>query len=350
MGDELTERQRAILRLLIEQYVVTARPVASEMLAAHVQLGVSPATVRSALAELERAGYIVQPHTSAGRVPSDKGYRYFVEHLMGASVLAPSEQRTIDHQFHQVELDVDEWVHLAASMLSRLVRNAAVVTPPHSSVPRLKYFQLLDLTGQRAMLVLVAQDGTLTQQLLTLDEPWDQERLGALATEANRWFYNMTAAELAAAALPDDAPALAGRVRDLVVALLARMEEPVTSRVYREGLSQLIDQPEFREAERLKQMLDLLEGDTVLLSIMPAVQAREGVQVIIGDEHGSDQMRNCSVVVARYGLPENINGVIGVIGPTRMPYGRAVSSVRYLADRLSSMLDELYGVPRRSDA
>jgi len=350
MGDELNERQRAILRLLVEQYVATARPVASEMLAGHTQLGVSPATVRNALVELERAGYILQPHTSAGRVPSDKGYRYFVEHLMGASALPPSEQRTIDHQFHQVELDMDEWVHLAASLLSRLVRNAAVVTPPHSSMPRLKYFQLLDLTGQRAMLVLVAQDGTLTQQVLALDEPLDQERLSAVASEANRWFHNMTATDLAASTLPDDAPALAGRVRDLLIALLARMEEPVASRVYREGLSQLIDQPEFREAERLKQMFDLLEGDTVLLSIMPAVQSREGVQVIIGDEHRSDQMRNCSVVVARYGLPENINGVIGVIGPTRMPYGRAVSSVRYLADRLSTMLDELYGAPRRSDA
>jgi heat-inducible transcriptional repressor len=171
-----------------------------------------------------------------------------------------------------------------------------------------------------------------------------------VAAEANRWFHNLTAAELAATDLPDDAPALAGRVRDLLAALLTRMEEPVTSRVYREGLSQLIDQPEFREADRLKQMLDLLEGDTVLLSIMPAVQAREGVQVIIGDEHRSDQMRNCSVVVARYGLPENINGVIGVIGPTRMPYGRAVSSVRYLADRLSNMLGDVYGAPRRSDA
>ncbi len=350
MEDELSERQRAILRLLIEQYVTTARPVPSDVLAGHPHLTVSPATIRNAMADLERAGYIMQPHTSAGRVPSDKGYRYFVEHLMGAAPLPPSEQRTIDHQFHQVELDIDEWIHLAASLLSRLVHNAAVVTPPHSTLPRVKYLQLLDLTGQRAMLVLVTQDGALSQQLFTLDEPADQEHLAALAAEANRWFYNLNTAETEALALPDDAPPLAARVRDLLVTLLQRLEEPASARVYREGLSQLLDQPEFREADRLRQMLDLLEGDTVLLSIMPAVQAREGVQIIIGDEHRSDQMRNCSVVVARYGPAPDVNGVIGVIGPTRMPYGRAVSSVRYLADRLTGLLDQVYGTPLRGDA
>src|SRR5689334_11543390 len=140
MIDDLSERQRSVLRLLIEQYVATARPVASDMLAADPQLSVSPATVRNAMADLERNGYIQQPHTSAGRVPSDKGYRYFVEHLMGVAALPQAEQRTIDHQFHQVELDLEESIHLAASMLSRLVRNAAVVTPLHASVPRLKHF------------------------------------------------------------------------------------------------------------------------------------------------------------------------------------------------------------------
>ncbi len=350
MVDELNERQRAVLRLLVEQYVATARPVASDGLAASPQLPVSPATIRSALADLERAGYIMQPHTSAGRIPSDKGYRYFVEHLMGTATLPQAEQRTIDHQFHQVELDVEEATHLAASLLARLVRNAAVVTPPHSTVPRLKHFQLLGLAETRVMLVLVAQDGALTQQLLTFDEAWDQEGLSAVAAEGNRRFHNLTVGELGALDVPADVPPLLLRVQTALVGLLGRLEEPTAARLYREGLSQLIDQPEFRETDRLKRMLDLLEGDTILLSLVPAVQGREGVQVIIGDEHGSDQMRNCSVVLARYGLSDTVNGVIGVIGPTRMPYGRAVSSVRYLSDLLTNVLDQIYGVSPRTDA
>jgi heat-inducible transcriptional repressor len=350
MTDDLSERQRAILRLLIEQYVATARPVASEVLAASTSLAVSPATIRNAMADLERGGYIVQPHTSAGRVPSDKGYRYFVEHLMGAATLPQAEQRTIDHQFHQVELDVEESMHLAASLLSRLAHNAAVVTPPHSTVPRLKHFQLLGLAERRAMLLLVGDDGTLSQQLLTLEEDWDQEQLNGVATTGNRYFAGLSAADISGVALPTDASPLLKRVQGALGVLLNRLEEPAASRLYREGLSQLIDQPEFRETDRLKQMLDLLEGYTILLSIVPTVQDREGVQVIIGDEHRSDQMRNCSVVVARYGLPSNVNGVIGVIGPTRMPYGRAVSSVRYLSGLLTGMLDQIYGVNPRTDA
>ncbi|MGI8587169.1 MAG: heat-inducible transcriptional repressor HrcA [Chloroflexia bacterium] len=348
MLDELSERQRSILRLLIEHYVTSAHPVGSEVLAADKKLGVSPATIRSAMADLERGGYIVQPHTSAGRVPSDKGYRYFVEYLMGTAMLPQVEQQTIAHEFHQVELDLEETMHLAASLLSRLVQSAAVVTPPHSTLPRVKHFQLLDLSERRAMLLLVAQDGSFTEQSLTLDTEWDQEHLSALTAEGNKRFHNLNAGELDALNLPADVPPLLGRVRAAIVGLLGRLEEPGAAGLYREGLSQLIDQPEFRETDRLKQMLDLLEGDTILLSIMPAVQAREGVQVIIGDEHGSDQMRNCSVVVARYGLPNNVNGVIGVIGPTRLQYGRAVSGVRYLSDLMTGMLDQLYstGGPR----
>jgi heat-inducible transcriptional repressor len=346
MLDDLSERQRSVLRLLIEQYVATARPVASDMLAADPQLSVSPATVRNAMADLERGGYIQQPHTSAGRVPSDKGYRYFVEHLMGVAALPQAEQRTIDHQFHQVELDVEEAAHLAASLLARLVRNAAVVTPPHATTPRLKQFQLLSISETRVMLLLVGHDGTVVQQLMILEEAWTQESLNAVSAEGNARFADLTATELGAVEMPPGGSALLARVKSALVGLLARLEEPATSRLYREGLSQLITQPEFRETDRLTQMLDLIEGDSILLSIVPAAQAREGVQVIIGDEHGSEGMRNCSLVVARYGLPNNVNGVIGVIGPTRMPYGRAVSSVRYLSDLLSNVLSQIYGGPR----
>ena len=156
------------MRLIIEHYVATARPVASEALAANTDLGVSPATIRNAMADLERGGYIAQPHTSAGRMPSDKGYRYFVEYLMGtAACPRPSSAPSIT-SFTRWSWTWRRWMHLAASLLSRLVRNAAVVSPPHSASPRMKHFQLLGLSERRAMLLLVAQDGTLTQQLLTL--------------------------------------------------------------------------------------------------------------------------------------------------------------------------------------
>jgi heat-inducible transcriptional repressor len=343
MIEELNERQRAILRMIIEQYVATARPVASEALGAAYGLNISSATIRNTMGDLERLGYIAQPHTSAGRVPSDKGYRYFVEHLMGSAALPLDEQRTIDHQFHQVQMNVDEWVHLAAAVLARLVRNATVVTPPQSTAARLKHFELLSLTETSAMLVLVAHNGTMSQQLLTLEEPIDQEHLSQLAPQLNRLWYDQSSTQLTATALPDDMPPLAQRVAPVVAAMLARLQEPGGAGIYREGLAQMLEQPEFRETERMRQMFELLEGGGILLSIIPTVRATEGVQVIIGDENQSDQMRNCSVVVARYGLADQVSGVLGVVGPTRMPYGRAVSSVRYLSDLLGNMLYQVYG-------
>lgn len=343
MIEDLNERQRAILRMIIEQYVATARPVASEALGSVYGLNISSATIRNTMGDLERLGYIAQPHTSAGRVPSDKGYRYFVEHLMGSAALPLDEQRTIDHQFHQVQMNVDEWVHLAAAVLARLVRNATVVTPPQSTAARLKHFELLSLTETSAMLVLVAHNGTMSQQLLTLEEPTDQEHLSQLVPQLNRLWYDQSSAQLTATALPDDMPALAQRVAPVVAAMLARLQEPGGAGMYREGLAHMLEQPEFRETERMRQMFELLEGGGILLSIIPTVRATEGVQVIIGDENQSDQMRNCSVVVARYGLADQVSGVLGVVGPTRMPYGRAVSSVRYLSDLLGNMLYQVYG-------
>src|SRR5215212_250817 len=216
MVEELNERQRAILRMIVEQYVATARPVASEGLAAHYGLTVSSATIRNTMADLERLGYIAQPHTSAGRVPTDKGYRYFVGHLMGPATLSLDEQRTIQHQFHQVQMNVDEWMHLAAAVLARMVRSAAVVTSPQSTAARLKHLELLSLTDSSAMVVLVTHDGQLSQQLMPLDEPWDQERLSGLAAHLVPLWHDLTGAQIVQGGLPDDLPALARRVAPVV--------------------------------------------------------------------------------------------------------------------------------------
>src|SRR5437868_2326376 len=192
----ITERQRQILTIIIEEYVSTARPIASEHITGQYDLNVSSATVRNEMVELEKEGLIAQPHTSAGRVPSDRGYRYFVENLMTPASLTLSEQRTIRHQFHQIEMDADEWVRLATSVLARTVHSAAVATAPRSTAVRLKHFEFLSISDMRILIVLVGHDGTVTQQMLTLDESWDQERLSNLAVRLNPAFAGKTSAEI----------------------------------------------------------------------------------------------------------------------------------------------------------
>jgi len=182
---EITDRQRQILAIIVEQYVSTARPVASEHIIGHYDMNVSSATVRNEMVELERAGLISQPHTSAGRAPTDRGYRFFVENLMTPSTLPVNEQRKIRHQFHQIEMDADEWVRLATSVLARTVNNVAVATAPRSSAVRLKHFELISISDKRVLLVMVGHDGTVTQQMLTVEENVDQERLSSLAAQLN---------------------------------------------------------------------------------------------------------------------------------------------------------------------
>src|SRR5947209_4123766 len=166
---KISDRQRAILSIIVEQYVSTARPVASEQIVNSYNLNVSSATVRNDMADLERAGLIMQPHTSAGRVPTDRGYRYFVENLMNPTSLSTDEQRMIRHQFHQIEMNAEEWVRLAAAVLARTVHAAAMATAPRSTAVRLKHFELIAISESRIMIVLVGHDGTVTQQMLTTD-------------------------------------------------------------------------------------------------------------------------------------------------------------------------------------
>jgi heat-inducible transcriptional repressor len=343
----ITERQRQILAIIIEEYVSTARPVASEHITGQYGLNVSSATVRNEMVELEKAGLIAQPHTSAGRIPSDRGYRYFVENLMTPTALSTSEQRTIRHQFHQIEMDAEEWVRLATSVLARTVHSAAVATAPRSTAVRLKHFEFLSISDMRILIVLVGHDGTVNQQMLTLDEGWDQESLSTLAARLNSAFGGKTGTEIQAW-LDDEAnarslPALAREVLvPSVLGMLSRLQRPETAQIYREGLSHILAQPEFHHPEKVQQLLELFEQGGMWASLITSVLNQDGVQVIIGDEGHGTGMAACGVVLARYGTEDQMSGVLGVIGPMRMPYSRSVSTVRYMSGLLSDLLYRAY--------
>src|SRR5215469_10380205 len=192
----LSQRKQQILRALVEEYIHSATPVASETLVRKYGLNFSSATVRHELAGLEESNLIYQPHTSAGRVPTDLGYRYFVEHLMQESALSLSEQRQIRHQFYQVQDQLDQWVRLTASVMARLLHSAAVMTSPRSSEGRLKHFEVLSVTDLSAHLVLVLTDGTVKQQRLLLDTPIGQEEFSKLAPRLNQLFADKNTSEL----------------------------------------------------------------------------------------------------------------------------------------------------------
>ncbi len=353
-GDiRISDRQRIILSIVVEEYVTTARPVASEQIVNNYNLAVSSATVRNDLAELERLGLIVQPHTSAGRIPTDRGYRYFVTNLMHPASLSQDEQRKIRHQFHQVELDAEEWVRLAASVLARTVHSAAVATAPRSIEVRLKHFELLAISESRLLLVLVGDEGSVTQQMLTVNEAADQGELSTLSNMLNTSLAGMGGSEIGAWTAKDENVAplgdLAPTVLKTLASMLQKLERPESSNVYHEGLSHILEQPEFRQPERMQRVLEMFEQGDVWSTLITSMAGREGVQVIIGEEAAAEGIASCSVVLARYGLEDRMTGILGVVGPMRMPYSRSVSTVSYMSQLLSDLLLRAYNPYRGSE-
>jgi heat-inducible transcriptional repressor len=346
----LSQRKQEILRALVEEYIHSATPVASETLVRKYQLNFSSATVRHELAGLEEAHLIYQPHTSAGRVPTDLGYRYFVEHLMQESALSLNEQRLIRHQFYQVQDQLDQWVRLTASVMARLLHSAAVMTSPRANVGYLKHFEVLSVTDLAAHLVLVLRDGTVKQQRLLLETPIDQEELSALAARLNKLFQEKNAVEVETLLGSYDFSPIERLIVTTIARILEQHGDPLGDVFYREGVVNILEQPEYsrmgpeeERSERVRKVMEVLEQNRFLPALASHLRTADGVQVIIGGENEWDGMRDVSLVVARYGQEGKIGGLLGVIGPTRMQYGRAIAVVRYMTQVMNDLLAEMYG-------
>lgn len=346
----LSPRKQEVLRVLVEEYIHSATPVASETLVRNYGLSFSSATVRHELAGLEEANLIYQPHTSAGRVPTDLGYRYFVEHLMQESALALNEQRLIRHQFYQVQDQLDQWVRLTASVMAQLLHSAAVMTPPRASEERLKHFEVLSVTDLSAHLVLVLTDGTVKQQRLLLETSVSQEELSASALKMNQFFAGKNSLEMKESLKQQDFSQTERLIGTTITRMLEQHGDPVGDTFYREGVVNILEQPEFtsmgaeqERSERVRKVMSVLEQHRFLPALTSHLRDINGVQVIIGGENEWDEMKDVSLVVARYGQEGKVGGLLGVIGPTRMQYGRAIAVVRYMARVMNELLAEMYG-------
>jgi heat-inducible transcriptional repressor len=334
----LVERRSRILRLIIEEYVESAMPVGSETIVRKYRLPVSSATIRNEMARLEEEGYITHPHTSAGRVPSDKGYRYYIESLMEEQELTQEERETIRHQFHQAGRELEEWVHLAAAVLAQLVRNMAVVTTPRSPHCRLKHLELVSLHDLVVLLVIVLHDGRLMQQVLTLSEALSQDELTATAHRLTDLYKGLTAPQVRSRAV--ELPTLESQVMDCIQALLTAEDEGRYDEAFLEGVPLVLGQPEFSRTEKMLDLLTVLDEYSLTRMLPLRSLAGEGVTVVIGRENREDALRDCSLLVTRYGVPGALSGAVAVLGPTRMRYPRTISTVRYLGALMSDLVSQ----------
>jgi heat-inducible transcriptional repressor len=283
------------------------------------------------MAALEEAGLIAQPHTSAGRVPTDRGYRYFVELLRQEERdLAPAERRTLRQQFNQLAASGTDSTHLGASLLARALRSAAVATRPAATHTRVRRIELVPLEDDLVLVTVLMQSGGVRQVVHRTESVLPREEMTRLSNELSEKLADKTAGQVRRAM--KSLGELSRPFASAAARLLQQAQEQAFAAVSLDGLAQLLSQPEFAQSQKLRPILEVLEQQPLLARFLAESLASPGVQVIIGAENRLEQMREASLVLTRYGSDEDAWGVVGVLGPTRLPYWRAVPMVRFIAE------------------
>jgi heat-inducible transcriptional repressor len=338
---ELSERQKNLLLIIIRDYIDSAQPVGSKRLVEHYHIDLSSATIRNEMSALTELGYLRQPHTSAGRVPTEEGYRFFVSQMMNQAELPKSVQHNISNQFYQARADVDQWMHLAASVLAHQSQGVSVVTAPRAESLRFQHVELISTQGRQVLMVLVLIGGEVSQQLLTLAEPVKQEQLSQTAAHLNGLLAGRAIEELTA--LPTQSDALDQDILILVIQDMRRTAKSLSGEVYTDGLTNVLSEPEFADSDEARRALRLFEEHSSLQDLLARStinSAVGGLQVLIGGEGEWEELRQCSMVLTRYGVPGFATGMLGVLGPMRMSYGITIPTVRYVAGLLSGLVND----------
>ncbi len=339
---ELTERQKGLLSLVIHEYIRTANPVGSKSLVNQYHLDYSPATVRNELAALTEAQLLMQPHTSAGRVPTEKGYRYFVSSLIQMRELPDETRRMIEHQFSQAQQGMDGWIKLAASILADQANAISMVSAPLPNRTRVKYISLVSVTNKQVLMILVLAGGQIQQRFMFINDTKTQSDLNELAAALNRLFEGKNSEEIRGISkqlqVTDDT---ADEVIRTLLSTLYDTDALQTGEVYTDGINNVLAEPEFADSEEARRTLRILNEKPLLQSFLSRTTREQkigGVQVFFGGHGLLKDMANCSLVVARYGMQGVVTGTVGVLGPMRMAYSKNIPTVRFLAGILSDLV------------
>ncbi|BCJ70499.1 heat-inducible transcription repressor HrcA [Catellatospora sp. IY07-71] len=336
----LDDRKLEVLRAIVEDYVATQEPVGSKALVERHALGVSPATVRNDMAVLEDEGYIRQPHTSAGRVPTDRGYRLFVDRLSRVKPLSPAERRAIE-RFLVGAVDLDDVVHRAVRLLAQLTRQVAVVQYPSLTRSAVRHLELVPVSTTRLLLVMITDTGRVEQRVVELPGPVEPEEITDLRRTLNATLVGVKLVDtppLVQSLVERAEPQAKATMSTLVSVLLETLVERHEERIALAGTSNLARMgPLDLSTGALRPILEALEEEVILLKLFDEVKSGSAL-VRIGDENEVADLRSTSVVSTGYGPGTTVVGGMGVVGPTRMDYPGTIATVRAVARYLGEML------------
>ena len=340
----LDERPREILKLIIRSYVNSGEPVGSRTLAKSIDWRLSPATIRNIMADLEEDGYLEQPHASAGRIPSERGYRFYVNHLTDSSKVSKSDERYINRLLAETDTP-EELMSCASLILSTISKNVGLVIAPPMGATILKHIEFVDLGEGKILVVFVSTTGLLQRKLIRVGERYSQEELDKAGRYLVEKFSGKTLTEIR-----NELLRLMQFERSLFDGMLALLqtwsetlrEEESSDSIYLQGTSNILNQPEFADVERMRMLFQMFEEKERLVKILNECISNspaEGVTISIGSELGVPDMRDFTLIASSYASNDRTPGFLGIIGPTRMEYERGISLVAYLGRLVGEMIN-----------
>ena len=338
----LNERKKKILQIIIEDYISSAEPVGSRTIARKYDLGLSPATIRNEMSDLELLGYLEQPHTSAGRIPSAQAYRFYVDALIEPGTLTGNDMALIDGWYNERRRNIDDIFQSTAKILSRMTQNVSMVLTNQQTIANFCYLKFLPLDSQHAILCIVADDGSIDTNVVDIPLGMSSEEMDYLAGKMSKLLEDRNLSDISVEILQNVHTDV---VEDkLIFSSLLQAVRKMTGRrqeqkVFLGGTKQLLNQPEFRDVERVRNLLGILEEEKVLKDLLQGGED-SGLKVTIGSENKFTGIQDCSMVQATYRLNGQIVGTMAVLGPTRMEYGKVISVMDYLHKYLKTILDK----------
>ena len=338
----LNERKKKILQIIIEDYISSAEPVGSRTIARKYDLGLSPSTIRNEMSDPELLGYLEQPHTSAGRIPSAQAYRFYVDALIEPGTLTDNDMALIDGWYNERRRNIDDIFQSTAKILSRMTQNVSMVLTNQQTIANFCYLKFLPLDSQHAILCIVADDGSIDTNVVDIPLGMSSEEMDYLAGKMSKLLEDRNLSDISVEILQNVHTDV---VEDkLIFSSLLQAVRKMTGRrqeqkVFLGGTKQLLNQPEFRDVERVRNLLGILEEEKVLKDLLQGGED-SGLKVTIGSENKFTGIQDCSMVQATYRLNGQIVGTMAVLGPTRMEYGKVISVMDYLHKYLKTILDK----------
>lgn len=337
---ELDARKRKVLEAIIMDYIATAEPVGSRTIARKYDLGVSPATIRNEMADLEEMGLIEQPHTSAGRIPSDAGYRYYVDCIMERDILANEAKTLIENSFQTKIKQLEELIQVSLKILSSMTSYTSLVLAPQLGKSTLQLIQLIQVEPGKALIVIITDGGRIENRIIDIPEAVTKMDLEIVSTVLNQKFKGLPVKDWDKTVLKAVQSQLLRQQRVVSMALEildSLLGEENDDKVYLAGALNILNQPEFKDVSKVKNLLELLENEDTL-SDMLKEEIEGGIHVKIGGENKYESIKECSLITATYKVDGRTLGTIGLLGPTRMQYAQAMSILEFITDTLSFTL------------